>query len=611
MIVTSRPISSGELHPHVSSRVEIIGFTPEELTHYFNECLSGDSVAVEQLLERVRENPVVESSCYLPLNAAIIVHLFISGNQILPTTVHGIFTSLVKCCLSRYLKERLDYRGEVANIESLGSLPECLQEPFRQLCFLAFSGVTEDKVTFPSFDLKALGIRTDVSALGLVQAVPTIVSDKTSVYYNFLHLSVQELLAAIHISGMSGSEQISQFQQLFDEPRFTAVFQFYAGITRFKSERKYLSRVSFLLPTRFIPTSIRDVVTKMVQQPFPLKDGSIRYCQYLVSVLNCLFEAGDPSLCQYVAKQMRTGWGRLVHATEWYDLHLSHATLSPLDCMSLGYFLSCVSATTPGVFRVSLWSCSIGDHGCKFLVRGVSRCCTSSTTVTGRIDMELGGNPIHEEGARHIAHILNSTLIVRRLSLSYNDIGMSGLKSITEALVTNSSLVELNLTSCSVKITEENGPVLREMLQRNSTLKVLNLTRNGQVSDTGASFIAEGLKENTSLRTLSLCFCNIRDEGVMSLGEALVMNTSLKILNLFRNNDITEQGVSVLIECLKRNRGLVLLRIPCDWNKYDIQKAVNVTRRRSGAPLIRVYFEGDRNWDFSSRLALLYEPDDL
>ena len=90
--VTSRPISSGELHSLVSSRIEIVGFTPEEPKHYFSECLSGDSKVVEQLLERVRENPVVEGSCYLPTNAAIIVHLFLSGNGVLPTTVHLHFS---------------------------------------------------------------------------------------------------------------------------------------------------------------------------------------------------------------------------------------------------------------------------------------------------------------------------------------------------------------------------------------------------------------------------------------------------------------------------------------------------------------------------------------
>lgn len=240
VIVTSRPLSSQALHQWVSSRVEIIGFTQSELRQYFTECLSGNSQAVAALVDRVEENPVIESSCYLPLNAAIIVHLFLSGNQTLPTTVHGIFVSLVLCCLSRYQRERLGLEGEAANLESLDRLPESLREPYTQLCSLAFSGVVNDQVTFTSTDLDNLGIHTNVSALGLLQAVPSIVSHRMSVYYNFLHLSIQELLAAYYISSVPASEQILLFRKLFTQSRFAAVFQFYAGITRFQSKRKYL-----------------------------------------------------------------------------------------------------------------------------------------------------------------------------------------------------------------------------------------------------------------------------------------------------------------------------------------------------------------------------------
>ncbi len=546
VIVTSRPVSSGELHPHVSSRVEIIGFAPEELKQYFSECLRGESRAVEALLERIEENPVVASSCYLPLNAAIIVHIFLSGNHALPTTVLGIFTSVVLCCLSRYQRERLGLKGKAGNLESLDRLPEGLRKPFRQLCSLAFSGVMEDRVTFSLTHLEAVGIRTDVSELDLLQAVPSQVSYKISVYYNFLHLSIQELLAAYYISSMSGSEQISLFQKLFNQARFAAVFQFYAGITCFQSQRKYLSKVAFLLPTGFI-TGIRDVITNMI------RSGNK---QLLLSVIHCLFEAEDLSLCQFVATQLG----------ERLDLH--NITLSPLDCLSVGYFLSCVCAITSGEFRVDLRDCSIDDHCCKYLMRGLSRCPSLNTTTTGQLHIFLGDNKIREEGTHHISQVLRNSGVVRQLSLhSFGmvHVGESGLKSIAEALITNSSLVELNLYGCFVKITDENGPVLREMLQRNSTLKVLDLSVNPQLSDTGVAFIAEGLKQNSSLRVLKLGHCRIGGEGLGSLSDALVVNHSLKELYLW-NNAVLRSTVVTL------------------------ERTVNALRRRNGTPLINVVF---------------------
>ena len=47
VIVTSRPIASGDLQPLASSRIEIVGFTQAELRQYFSECLEGDCRAVD------------------------------------------------------------------------------------------------------------------------------------------------------------------------------------------------------------------------------------------------------------------------------------------------------------------------------------------------------------------------------------------------------------------------------------------------------------------------------------------------------------------------------------------------------------------------------------
>ncbi len=159
-----------------------------------------------------------------------------------------------------------------------------------------------------------------------------------------------------------------------------------------------------------------------------------------MSVIRCLFEADDPSLCQFVATQLNG------------ELDLRDITLSPLDCL---YFLSCVCATTSGQFTVDLRNCSIDDHCCKFLTRGLSRCPTPNTTVTGQLSMNLQNNRIHEEGAHYIAQVLRNSGIIRKLELWDNSTGGSGLQSIADALITNSTLVLLRLANCSVEITKE------------------------------------------------------------------------------------------------------------------------------------------------------------
>ena len=62
IIITSRPTSSISLHPTVTSRIEILGFTRDELRLYFIKCLQDDTKAADTLLQRIQENPAVAVS---------------------------------------------------------------------------------------------------------------------------------------------------------------------------------------------------------------------------------------------------------------------------------------------------------------------------------------------------------------------------------------------------------------------------------------------------------------------------------------------------------------------------------------------------------------------
>ncbi len=219
---------------------------------YFTECLNGDSRAVQTLLDRIRENPVVEGSCYLPLNASIVVNSFLSDNHSLPTSNHGIFKSVVQSSLKKYLQDKLGKSTPVGNITSPDSLPLKIRAPFVQMCHLAYHGIDRNKAMFTNEDIWLhLRFLKDILYDGLIQTVPSIVGayDGRLVYYSFLHMSIQELLAAIHISRMSSKNKISLFQNMFGKPQFSAVFQFYAGITKLSTTRFFLSKVPrFLCP---------------------------------------------------------------------------------------------------------------------------------------------------------------------------------------------------------------------------------------------------------------------------------------------------------------------------------------------------------------------------
>ena len=72
----------------------------------------------------------------------------------------------------------------------------------------------------------------------------------------------------------------------------------------------------------------------------------------LLSLLHCLFGTQDQDLCQLVAEELKG------------KLNLQQISLSPADCLSVGYFL-----THCRQFQACLGECFIGDDGCKALFR--------------------------------------------------------------------------------------------------------------------------------------------------------------------------------------------------------------------------------------------------
>ena len=343
VIITSRPISSMNLHQLVNTRIEILGFTKAELQKYFTGCLGNAHGKVKELQQRIKENPFVEGSCYLPLNASILVHLF-KCDGVLPHTQFGIFSALIRNCIFRHMKKK----KEQLDIPSLDKLPTAIQSQFERICEMAYKGVIKDHITFD--------LERSFNTLGLLQGVESFASGMPSHSYNFLHLSIQELLAAIHMATkMDLSEQVAQFKELFGRARFSAVFQFYAAKTKLKA--RGMDEIVILAVQKCMRDSKVTVLTSHSGTNPDLDSGGSslghKSQPLLLSLLHCLFEAQDETLCQLVAKELK---GEL--------RGLQRISLSPADCLSVGYFL-----THCRQFKVHLSGCSMGADGCNALFR--------------------------------------------------------------------------------------------------------------------------------------------------------------------------------------------------------------------------------------------------
>ncbi len=551
VLITSRPIASRELQPYATSRVEILGFTQEEVRRYFSEALR-DPAQVRNLYEQFKERPVIEASCYLPLNAAIIAQIFLEMGSVLPRTLHGVFSAVVCGCIRRYLKKQ---SGKDEEIPSLDQIPPYMQDKFRGICTLAYDGSMVNKVTFSGQELQTYGLSSEANVLDLMQVVPSFASRRSKLCH-FLHLSVQELLTALKISKLAPPEQVQVFQDMFNNPRFAAVFHFYAAFTKLQTE------------------GVRDIVVRIAQS---------REKQLVLNLMHCLYEAQDVSLCCFVASQLSVNSA--------LDLH--HMVQSPLDCLSVGYFLSCLYQYTSGRIQVKLTGSILGNVNFKFLAKGWSSSHvkdSSPNIACVALELTCGFSSQQEEdGFKMLLHCLKTNISVfllklcdcypkgsgalleemlrenrtlQELDLSDSSIVDSVLVYVVKGLRHNTGLVKLSLPGCSVSGKEYLDTLLEEMLRENRTLQELDLS-DISIADSVLGYVVKGLRHNTGLVKLSLPGYSVSGKEYLGtlLEEMLRVNRTLQELDL-SNNLIDASALSCIAKGLRHNTGLVKLSLP-------------------------------------------------
>ena len=123
VLITSRPVSSGNLLHLADRRVEIMGFTQHQIREYIEKALNGNSTHIQKLVQHLEEHPVIEGYCYVPLHVAILVHIFLTMKGALPTTLHELFCNLVLCCIVRELDTH-ESQSDTSEVCSLDDLPD-------------------------------------------------------------------------------------------------------------------------------------------------------------------------------------------------------------------------------------------------------------------------------------------------------------------------------------------------------------------------------------------------------------------------------------------------------------------------------------------------------
>ena len=236
-VVTTRPISAVSLYHCVDRRVEISGFGEEEVKNCITEYFaSSNPTAGEKLLSTLSLRPDIKRLCYVPLLLLMVCYIVsIDGDSgELPHTLHQLFEYLILLTVNHNL-ERAGRKERTGSLQDVRRL--CPN--FDKLTQLALAGIEKDTIIFSDLDFEV------GSALhGLFNAIEacnhTRVVSRT---WHFLHLAVQEFMAALEVLKKTPEEQVTFWNHhlnltynrrgdfVFTQDRYHTLFLFYSGMS--------------------------------------------------------------------------------------------------------------------------------------------------------------------------------------------------------------------------------------------------------------------------------------------------------------------------------------------------------------------------------------------
>ena len=283
VLVTSRPSATAELLTSCRPQkcVEILGFTQESVEAYARSIFSSDPKKLEKFMAyiSISNNPAVNSLMYVPLNAAIIVQIYqhSSDSSILPHTLTELYTQLCLTVLNRYLKANDNY-----SVRKFDDLSDTSHKHFLKLSAIAFEGFKKVEVIFHN-------VSPDFIHFGFLDSVSALYGGG-QVSYNFLHLTIQEFLAAYQISQLRG-DALEVFERYESDEHWNVVWRFVAGLTKFEHFQGHVKlgdvelgnlEIQYLFEaqdsTYFYSAPAPKYFEVYLEYPSPLDEYALGYC---------------------------------------------------------------------------------------------------------------------------------------------------------------------------------------------------------------------------------------------------------------------------------------------------------------------------------------------
>uniref|UniRef100_A0A3Q1CQ99 B30.2/SPRY domain-containing protein n=1 Tax=Amphiprion ocellaris TaxID=80972 RepID=A0A3Q1CQ99_AMPOC len=518
--ITTRPAAANQIPPDcVDMLTEIRGFTDPQKEEYFRKRFR-DKKQVSSIISHMKKSRSLHIMCHIPvfcwITATVLEELLRTreGGD-LPRTLTEMF---IHHLVVQAKVKKIKYDGGAETdphwspdsrrmIESLGKL--------------AFNQLQRGNLIFYESDLTECGI--DVEAASVYSGVLTqIFKEERGLYQDkvfcFVHLSVQEFLAALHVHQTfinSGINLLEKQQQTTSNKPDPAGFYQRAVDEALQSPNGHLDLFLRFLLGLSLPTNqnlLRGLLTQTGSSS-QINRETLEYIKEKISenvsversinLFHCLNELKDVSLVEEIQQSLRSGrlstdelspaqWSALsfillssgedldvfdlkkYSASEEALLRLLPVVKASKKVRSCGALSSVLSSQSSSVTELDLSNNNLQDSGVESLSAGLeSPHCKLEA-------LRLSGCLVTEEGCAFLASALSfKTSNLRELDLSYNHPEDSGEKMLRAKVEDPHSVLCLFSPSDSCQLTVDTNTVNRKLKLSDNNRKV-TLVEEGQ-----------------------------------------------------------------------------------------------------------------------------------
>ncbi|XP_011471707.2 NACHT, LRR and PYD domains-containing protein 14 isoform X2 [Oryzias latipes] len=563
--ITSRPAAANQIPPSCVSRVtEVRGFTDSQKEEYFRRRFSDEDLS-SRIISHIKASKSLFIMCGVPVFCwitAVVLENMLTTEQRgeLPKTLTDMYSHFLMVQTKR---KKNKYQQE--HEENPQELTEADMEVLLKLGRLAFEHLEKGNIMFYQEDLEQCGL--DVTEASLYSGVCTeIFRRECEIFqkpvYSFVHLSVQEFLAAvymIHCYNNKKTEVVENFLgPLFkDGPDMASrPNSFFGRILNFFDVFNFFKKYNqcFLLLEEFL----KRVMMKSLQSQTGHLDLFVRFLHGLTvesnqRVLGSLLgqTESSPETTQKMINNLR---------------EMNSDQSSPDRCINIFHCLVEMQDLAVCQEIQELWKPRNRSKK-KLLEIHCSALAYLIQMSEGVVDtLNLNHYNMTYEGQRRLIPAVRNC---RRFCFARRHLSETNWEVVVSALTSNPShLIELDLSQTHLE--DAVVKILYAGLESsNCILKTLRL-KDCSLSETSCAILATALKSNPShLTELDLSFNkNLQDSGVLHLCAFLgSSDCRMKALRL-KNCSLSQISCDVLASALRSNSGC-LRELDLGWNELQ------------------------------------------